>query len=183
MRVVNMKTTNMKQQKGFTLIELIIVIIILGILAVTAAPKFLDISADANSATVQGVQGSVRAAIQLVRSKARIDGVDNDAYDGTTDVTILLDGESIDVDDGFPAPHADNILAMLDTSTGDFVAFQDDASDTDAAEVRIWPAGKQNDAADGDLAGSSGDAPDDCYVSYLWNGTGTPSVAIVTTDC
>jgi len=55
MRVVDMKTANFKQQKGFTLIELIIVIIILGILAVTAAPKFLDISSDANTSALQGL--------------------------------------------------------------------------------------------------------------------------------
>lgn len=178
-----MKTTMINRQKGFTLIELIIVIIILGILAVTAAPKFLDVSSDANTATIQGVQGAVRAAVQLVRSKARIDGVNKDAFDGTDDVQVSLDGTNIDVDNGFPAPHADNILAMMDTSTGDFVAFQDDASDTDATIVQIWPDGLENDAADGDLAGSTGTAPADCYISYTYTGTGVPAVATVTTDC
>lgn len=64
----------MKQQKGFTLIELIIVIIILGILAVTAAPRFFNFASDARASTVQGMEGSVKAASALVYAKALIEG-------------------------------------------------------------------------------------------------------------
>lgn len=51
-----------KQQTGFTLIELVMVIVILGVLAAVALPKFTDLRSDANSAAVKSVAGSLGAA-------------------------------------------------------------------------------------------------------------------------
>jgi len=50
-------------KKGFTLVELIMVIVVLGILAIVAIPKYFDLSSDANTAAEKGVVGGIRAGI------------------------------------------------------------------------------------------------------------------------
>lgn len=56
------KEVPMKKQAGFTLIELVMVIVILGVLAVTALPKFVDLKSDAQTAALQGVMGALSSA-------------------------------------------------------------------------------------------------------------------------
>jgi MSHA pilin protein MshA len=77
------KLTNnsFSKQKGFTLIELVVVIVILGILAATAVPKFIDLTSDARKSVMKGVQGSINSAVNLAHAKALVAGKtsDNDA--------------------------------------------------------------------------------------------------------
>ncbi|ASI95874.1 MULTISPECIES: type II secretion system protein [Vibrio] len=65
----------MKQtSKGFTLIELVVVIVILGILAVVAAPRFLNLQHDARVSSIQGMAASVHNAAELAFGKSAIEG-------------------------------------------------------------------------------------------------------------
>ena len=65
-----------KATSGFTLVELIVVIVILGILAVTAAPKFMSLSGDAKIATLRGISGALESSLKLAYSKAVIHGLE-----------------------------------------------------------------------------------------------------------
>jgi MSHA pilin protein MshA len=81
----------MQKQQGFTLIELVVVIIILGILAVTAAPKFINLQGDAYRSTLDGLKASLQGANTLVYSKAAIAGVEKDA-----DTTVQVGATTAD---------------------------------------------------------------------------------------
>jgi len=80
----------MKRQQGFTLIELVIVVVILGFLAVTAIPKFLDLTEQAQEANIEGMAGGFATAVSLVRAQWEAEGRPTDGsgrnvvnYDGT----------------------------------------------------------------------------------------------------
>ncbi|MBL4712661.1 MAG: type II secretion system protein [Gammaproteobacteria bacterium] len=73
----------MNKANGFTLIELVVVIVILGILAVTALPKFIDISTDAHIATLKSFAGTFKSTSQMVHLKQVIENdVSGDASEG-----------------------------------------------------------------------------------------------------
>ena len=65
---------NMKKVSGFTLIELVIVVVILGFLAVTAIPKFLDLTDQAKQANIEGMAGGFATAISLARAQWEAEG-------------------------------------------------------------------------------------------------------------
>lgn len=90
------------QQRGFTLIELIIVIVILGVLAVTAAPRFIDLQSDANRSTLEGVQAALQGGSQLVYAKSAIAGEQANAAAGNATSQVTISGGTVETDFGYP---------------------------------------------------------------------------------
>jgi MSHA pilin protein MshA len=140
----------MKKQQGFTLIELVVVIIILGILAVTAAPKFINLQSDARASTLKGTQAALQGANTLIYSKALVAGIGTKAGE---DISVAS-GVTVKADFGYLAPDENltklkvNLEKALDMTFTALAAADTDITDdfgvffVSVTEFKIIPKGK-----------------------------------------
>lgn len=111
----------MKRQNGFTLIELVVVIVILGILAVTAAPRFLNLQDDARDATLEGLRGAIGGAMGIGYGRAAIKGIESLQYVAASAANTTID--NIPYSYGYPIATSAGIGATIDQS-GEFVVIK-----------------------------------------------------------
>ena len=181
----------MRKQNGFTLIELVVVIVILGILAATAAPKFMDLQKDARISAANGLAGAVKSAISMTYSKAILAGKDKAASGlyvcnsgAATAECTSTSADAVELAYGRPAATDKGILRAVDIEVGASSATPSTewvyaTLTSPANSIAIWQAAstKVESASKG------------CGVIYepAKKGTGdvisAPKVTVVTDDC
>ncbi|WP_415719977.1 type II secretion system protein [Photobacterium ganghwense] len=167
----------MKRQGGFTLIELVVVIVILGILAVTAAPRFLNLQGDARHSALTGLEGAMKGAAGIVYGKAAIQGLESEA--GTANKSVTASGTTVDIAFGYPKATEAGIVAALTgfEDNGDWVIVKDSAKDNSI----LLTFSEYKDQNQKDLD----DNNRKCYIQYTEakNNNSEPTITLLTDAC
>ena len=99
------RTANISRIQGFTLVEVIVVMLVLGILASIAIPKFVDLKRDALLGTLKGVKGALQSTTGIYQPLASIRGVQTG--------NIQINGSNVMFHSGFPEGHWNNTFRYI----------------------------------------------------------------------
>lgn len=165
-------------QKGFTLIELIIVIVILGILSIVATPRFIDVSSSAKIAVMNNIAAQMKSTADMVRMKATIDGLRASSSNPGSRQSELI------VDFGFGRSEVDwsNLCPESRAEMGDRMEMLDflDVSFNDDITTRV---NNQYTLVGFDIPASGIPLDSGCYVIYDSFARPNCTIKVVDIDC
>jgi len=123
-----------KQQSGFTLIELIMVIVVLGILAAFALPRFANLGGDARAASIHGVEASMKSASAIAHSSF--------LAAGNSPTTVSMEGtNNVGIQNGYPSAAGIVVAANITggataDAAGDFIVVTDATAGTTTVQAK-----------------------------------------------
>lgn len=147
-----------KAQQGFTMIELVMVIVILGILAAVAMPRFYDLQTDAREAKADGIFGTVRSASAIAHSAYLVSG-------SASTASVTIEAQTVNLVNGYPSAEDIDVAANI-SATNDNVTITEGATSTTI-----------------DIGGAT--TPANCRITYTEAASAgaAPTIAVVKTGC